>query len=136
MKRILIFATDNTIESEAFKSMSKLCSLLKASGNYYPIVILPNQGDGYTLLDKYGIEHYYIRSCRWSVNQANKKTIVSKLSKIVKKCINSVHFPKLVKLAKKLNVDAVHVNTLHAYIGAKVAKKNWSPINLAFQRAS
>lgn len=128
MKRILFMASDNSIASGAFKSMAKLCRLIKDSGKYEPIVIVPNEGDGVTLLDEYGIEHYYVRSCRWIIGIKEKNSLKTKLRTAVKKTINFFSYPKLLHLVKSLNVNLIHINTLHCYIGAKVAKKLGLPL--------
>ena len=121
MIKVLFFSSDNTLVSGAFRSMAKLCKLIKDSGKYEPIVIVPNKGNGVTLLNEYGIENHYVRSYRWIVKNSKRNSPITKIITIVKKCLNFLAYFRLRSVTNEIHPDLIHVNSLHVYIGAKVA---------------
>ena len=87
-KKVLIVSTDNNAAAGAFRSMVKLCELIKENGKYFPVVILPKKGDGSRLLDEIGIQYYYVRSFNWVQDISENGTFIGKIKISVKRLLN------------------------------------------------
>lgn len=127
MMRILFFTSDNSFSSGAFRSMAQLCAGLKEEG-YKIKVILPFDGDGILLLNKYQIDYEIIRSYSWIVPK-NSFRVLGKVIGLYGIFYNKMYSENLIKeeiLSYK--PDAIHINGTWHYIGAKVAIELKIPI--------
>lgn len=122
-EKILFVASDNSITSGAFRSMTKLCELLQTNFGYVPVVVLPSDGEGEKLLDEASIKYIKIRSYNWIVPLGYEWTLLNRLKRVVKRILNKYAINKMVKIIKKENIHILHSNTTYTYIGALAAKK-------------
>lgn len=122
-KKILFMASDNDMASGAFRSMTKLCELLQSEFGYFPIVVLPTDGDGEILLDEVSIEHIKIRAYNWVIPLDYQWTLINRIKYILKKILNRYAVHKVINVLKKEKIDIIHINTTYSYIGALAAKK-------------
>lgn len=108
--KLLYCASDNNSSSGAFLCMVSLLKELMMF-DIEPLVILPNRGNGFHLLDEAGIRYKYIKSLDWCKPIEKKK-------KYLKHCVNIVALFKLIKIILKEKINLIHLNTTFTYIGA------------------
>ncbi len=124
MKKILFVASDNAAYSGAFRSMVKLCCLLRKSGKYDPIVVLPRKGNGQELLDNENIRWFYIRSFSWTIWEKDQGSSKVQLSMMTKRLYNQIFaITQIASLIRKEKVDIVHINTIWSYVGQQAAAR-------------
>lgn len=121
---ILLVASDNSISSGAFNSLTFLAKELKKNKhNVY--VTIPYKGNGVKLLEENEIKYLYIKSYDWigSNNTSVKYKIVNGISRL-KMLYNIIPYFKYRKLLKEYEIDLVHNNTSYTYIAAKASISN------------
>ena len=114
-------ASDNNLESGAFRSMVHLCELLNASGKYKTIVVLPKKGNGISLLQEKEIEYVKIRSYSWIVDIAEKDRFQTKILMTIKRLLNYISIFRICRIISSQKIDVIHINTIWSYVGAKAA---------------
>lgn len=122
MRKILMIASDNNYASGAFRSMVKLCDIMKKSAKIEPVVVLPELGDGEILLSENNIPYFYIRSYTWVVPLNHTKSVVFYAKIYIKKILNYISIYRLYRYIKKNEIDIVHINTSYSYVGAIASK--------------
>ena len=121
MKNILMVASDNNLDSGAFRSMVHLCELLNASREYKIIVVLPKKGNGVSLLKEKNIEYVVIRSYSWVVNIKEKDKAYVKVLMAIKQLLNYIAVFRICHIISSRRIDIIHINTIWSYVGAKAA---------------
>lgn len=121
MKNILMVASDNNLDSGAFRSMVHLCELLNASREYKIIVVLPKKGNGVSLLKEKNIEYVVIRSYSWVVNIKEKDKAYVKVLMSIKQLLNYIAVFRICHIISSRRIDIIHINTIWSYVGAKAA---------------
>ena len=125
---IMFLVAENDTTSGAFNSMAKLVEILYKQHHQHIVVILPNNGNGRGLLDKYGIESYIIRSCSWVVDIQNRNSLKEKTKHIIKRIINFFAEIRIMAVIKKKKIDLIHINTSWVCVGANAAQKLHIPL--------
>ena len=120
---ILMIASDNDKASGAFRSMTRLASLLKNSFDHNLIVVISRKGNGIELLNKEKIPYVYIRSYNWVVKKGAKRRFMDKLCFKTKKAFNIIATYRIRNVIKNNKIDIVHINTSWTYVGATAALK-------------
>lgn len=123
--KILFFNSDCDNSSGAFLSMVTLIEILRDKYGVTSIVAVPDYDDGVEILISKNIPFYVVGYYFWTIPTwlLSKNQLVHKLKTFVKKIINKKSCYKLSKIAKENNINLIHINTTHAYIGAEVANK-------------
>lgn len=118
---ILMAASDNYEGSGAFRSMVKLCALLRNEFNHNVYVLLSRDGTGEKLLDDNNIPYYKIRSYNWIIKESETYNPYIRAIGLVKKNKNRKSVKQIKELIKKLDIDIVHLNTSWTYAPAVAA---------------
>lgn len=120
-ERVLFISNNNNLGSGAFRSMLKLCELLKNSSDYEPIVVTGKKGDGSGKLDELGIENYtYIFFGRAIEQDRFSRNIKD----VIKDIINSFAEIRITQLIRKRAIKIIHLNDVHTIVGARSALRN------------
>lgn len=126
--RVLFLSSDNNRSSGAFLSMVALNYTLNRSYGVNTEIILPNKGNGESLLDENKIKHTFIKSFDWIVSINTERTIKFKFDKLTETIWNLCAAIKIAKYIKDGNFEIVHSNTTYTYVGALAAKLAKRPI--------
>lgn len=121
-KKVLMLASDDISASGAFRSMAKLCALLRDNYDVDPLIVVPYHGDGEQILDEYGLNHICIRSSDWIVPIQFQWTLYLRIKYAAKSVMNWMAVQKLKKLIRQNGIQVVHINTSYSYVGALAAK--------------
>lgn len=125
--KILFIASDNNKTSGAFLSMVKLNQLLISEYGISTFVVLPNDGDGDSLLKHAGIPFEIIPSRNWIVDIEQGKTKENELRKELELVGNKDAIDNIVKVINREKIDIVHINTSYSYVGAIAAIQSNHP---------
>lgn len=120
--RVLFVASDNNRTSGAFLSMTALNYLLNTEHGIQTKVILPNKGDGESLLIEKNIKYKKVRSFDWIVPINARRDIKFKLVKTIKILLNFIAVIRIAFVALFGKYDIIHTNTTYAYVGFLAAK--------------
>ena len=125
--RVLFVASDNNRTSGAFLSMVTLNKLLRKEYNVDTFVVLPNKGNGESLLIENHIPYTLIESRDWvvSINQKRSCDFDKMVKK--KKKINKIAIRAIEKIIIQNHFDLLHINTTYSYVGAIAAQKAGIP---------
>lgn len=121
--KVLFIAADNYRTSGAFISMTVLNRILNREHKIDTHVIVPWVGEGTKLLNDDNIPSSLVRSFRWSMPGNTKKNALFYGKVMLKKMYNVFAAYKVVKIAKQIKADIIHINATDSYIGAKAAMK-------------
>ncbi|WP_288761154.1 glycosyltransferase family 4 protein [uncultured Veillonella sp.] len=116
---IMICSSDNCATSGAFLCMLEMCRYIQNKTNL--LVILPCEGSGSNLLQKYNIPYKIIRSYPW-VTPINGGAI-KKIKSYIKAIVNYKAVKEITRIIKKYDIDIVHSNSTWSYVGIAAAKK-------------
>lgn len=120
--KILFISSDNNKTSGAFLCLVELNRYLREVYNVDTFVIIPKQGDGVQLLDKYHIPYKIIPSYSWiTYNGYSIKALAKTCFKLLMMLYNYIAIKKIQTIIKKGKFDFVHTNTIFSYVGAKAA---------------
>ena len=120
--KILFISSDNNKTSGAFLCLVELNRYLREVYNVDTFVIIPKQGDGVQLLDKYHIPYKIIPSYSWiTYNGYSIKALAKTCFKLLMMLYNYIDIKKIKTIIKKGKFDFVHTNTIFSYVGAKAA---------------
>lgn len=120
--KILFISSDNNKTSGAFLCLVELNRYLREVYNVDTFVIIPKQGDGVQLLDKYHIPYKIIPSYSWiTYNGYSIKALAKTCFKLLMMLYNHIAIKKIQTIIKKGKFDFVHTNTIFSYVGAKAA---------------
>ena len=120
--KILFISSDNNKTSGAFLCLVELNRYLREVYNVDTFVIIPKQGDGVQLLDKYHIPYKIIPSYSWiTYNGYIIKALAKTCFKLLMMLYNYIAIKKIQTIIKKGKFDFVHTNTIFSYVGAKAA---------------
>lgn len=120
--KILFISSDNNKTSGAFLCLVELNRYLREVDNVDTFVIIPKQGDGVQLLDKYHIPYKIIPSYSWiTYNGYSIKALAKTCFKLLMMLYNYIAIKKIQTIIKKGKFDFVHTNTIFSYVGAKAA---------------
>lgn len=120
--KILFISPDNNKTSGAFLCLVELNRYLREVYNVDTFVIIPKQGDGVQLLDKYHIPYKIIPSYSWiTYNGYSIKALAKTCFKLLMMLYNYIAIKKIQTIIKKGKFDFVHTNTIFSYVGAKAA---------------
>lgn len=122
MLNVMFVTNGSGITSGAFHSLLVLCRELKEKYDCRPVVILCKSSKGKRLFDEYEIESKFIRSYSWVIPADQNKTIITKISFLLKKTLNIIAKYRILRVIKKDKIGIVHINTTGYYIGALAAK--------------
>jgi|GEM_PF-87378 len=117
--KILFVASDNDATSGAFRSMVKLCSLLKECYNLNVSVLLPRKGDGIKLLKEAGIPFTIIQTEDWVVKLSDGTQRRKEKQKLMRH--NVYALKKIRNYIRQEKFDLIHINTTYHYVAAKAA---------------
>ena len=120
--KILFISSDNNKTSGAFLCLVELNRYLREVYNVDTFVIIPKQGDGVQLLDKYHIPYKIIPSYSWiTYNGYSIKALAKTCFKLLMMLYNYIAIKKIQTIIKKGKFDFVQTNTIFSYVGAKAA---------------
>ncbi len=125
--RVLFVASDNNRTSGAFLSMTALNYLLNTEHNIQTKVILPNKGNGESLLLDKNIKYKKVRSFDWIIPKDTRYDIKFKLVKSIKILWNFLSAVRIAFIALFGRYDIIHTNTTYAYVGFLAAKLAHKP---------
>lgn len=120
-KRILFMASDNNKISGAFLCLVELCAQLQEQ-EMAVLVVLPQYGQGASLLEQRGIPYTYIPAQDWGYEIAKNHSLFERIKFFIGMLQNYKAENELVSLMKEFEIDLVHCNTTYTYIGALAAK--------------
>lgn len=129
--KVLLVSSDNSDRSGAFLSLCNLAYYLKNNEGVDCRVLLPFDGTGTHILEKYGINYIIIRTYDWIIPidcGSIYSNVIMRLKKYIKYCINLWNFPRIDRYLEEFKPDIVHINTICTYIAAIAAKKHRIPI--------
>ena len=115
---ILFIPSNNNTSSCSFISMVSLITQLKTKFNINAFVISPEKGDGDELLDLFNISHKYIESKNWVVPNNEIKYLDEIRTELA---FNHTPIKNIRKFIKDNNINLVHINDSHSYVGAEAA---------------
>ncbi len=124
---VLFIASDNNKTSGAFLSMANLCVYLRDKYGVNVSVIVPMEGHGTEVLDKFGIKHTLINSHDWVVPLSKNRDEIYKKEVENKRNVNKIAVEKLRKYINENNIDLIHINTTYSYVGALAAIEENTP---------
>ena len=110
--------------SDLYGAEKSLLLLLKNINReiFKPIIILPNAGPLYEIIEKYNIKAYEVKLSWWVKSNDKKHTIYSFL-RFIKKLMNELlSFYKLLKIIKKEKINLIYTNTIVVGSGSIAAK--------------
>lgn len=120
--KILFISSDNNKTSGAFLCLVELNRYLREVYDVDTCVIIPKQGDGVQLLDKYHIPYKIIPSYSWiTYNGSGIKAIAKTCFKFLMLLYNRIAIKRIRAIIKKEKFDFVHTNTIFSYVGARAA---------------
>ena len=126
--KVVFTPSDNNLTSGAFLSMVRLLVVLKDKYSVDPLVIVPSDGDGIELLEKYNIAYKTVRSFPWVIKDSAKinfETLKIILWRIRE---NRKAIKELKSIYRKFRPDLVHINTSWTYVGALSAYRCKIPV--------
>ena len=126
--KVVFTPSDNNLTSGAFLSMVRLLVVLKDKYSVDPLVIVPSDGDGIELLEKYNIAYKTVRSFPWVIKDSAKinfETLKIILWRIRE---NQKAIKELKSIYRKFRPDLVHINTSWTYVGALSAYRCKIPV--------
>ena len=128
--KIIFFPSDNSATSGAFLSMVRLERILEEKYHVKTITVLPEEGDGESLLRNNGLQYVLISSWNWVISSSDKTLdkLTALLKSRFKMMLNRISKKRIVRFLKAENPDIVHINTIYSYIGAEASNKLNIPV--------
>lgn len=125
--KVIFFPAESNMSSGAFCSMVKLTEILKKRYGHDVLVVLPYKGEGSAVLEQCGVRNVVIRSFSWVFPMGEEGRPLRILKNMVKRIVNATAVCRATALLKREQADLVHINTLHAYVGARAAELTSTP---------
>lgn len=126
--RAMLFASDNSKASGAFKCLAELSHELIQNFKVELEVILPYKGNGTELLEEYQIPYKLIRSFNWIISLDKFSKLPEHAIWQVKYTLNKKAIRQIQNEISTFHPDLVHINTTWSYVGAQAAKQQNIPI--------
>ena len=120
---ILFMASDNNCTSGAFLCMAELNQELNRKG-ITSLVVLPEYGNGESVLEEKNIEYTYVVSEDWTI-PIEYPDIIKKKRQLQR---NVEAVKRLENLISEHQIKIIHNNTIYTYIGAVAAKNKNIPV--------